>query len=72
MYLAQNHSRDLLRRENLGLIQVVDLDHGATILINDLEWPRLDVLLDCGVVESSADQSPAASNQYLFPQIRED
>jgi hypothetical protein len=62
MYLAQNHSRDLLRREDLRFIQVVDLNHGASILINDFEWPRLDILLDSGVIESSADQSPAASN----------
>lgn len=62
MYLAQNHSRDLLGREDLGLTEVLDLDHRAAILINDGEGPRLDILLNCGVVESSADQSPAASN----------
>ena len=57
-YLGQNHGGDLLRREDLVLTKVLDLNHRAAFLVNDLEWPRLDILLDCGVIESSSDQPP--------------
>jgi len=35
------------------------LYNGVTALVNNLEWPRLDILLDDRVFVSSADQSPA-------------
>lgn len=38
-YLCQNHGRDLLRGESLGLFEVFDLNHGVAALVDDLEWP---------------------------------
>ena len=56
--LAQNHGGDLLSGESLGLAQVLHLHLGVVgALLNDLEWPGLDVLLDGGVVVSPADQT---------------
>jgi len=55
--LAQHHGGDLLRGEDLGLIEVLDLHLGAVVVVNDLEWPRLDVLLHGWVVESPTDQA---------------
>lgn len=59
MYLSEDHSGDFLRRESLGLTEVLDLDLGAVLaILNDLEWPRLNVLLDGWVIESPSDQTP--------------
>ena len=38
-YLDENHGRDLLGRELLGLTEVFNLDERAAALVNDLEWP---------------------------------
>ena len=38
-YLAEDHGRDLLRRESLGLAEVLDLDHGGVASGDDLEGP---------------------------------
>jgi hypothetical protein len=59
-YLHQDHGGDLLGRESLDLTQVVNLDEGVTTLVDDLEGPRLDILLDNGVIETATDQTPAA------------
>lgn len=56
--LAENHCRDLLRRKRLGLVEVLNLHLWVTISVNDLERPRLDVLLHCGVFKSSTDETP--------------
>ena len=45
-YLGQNHGGDFLGREDLALTKILDLNHRASILVNNLEWPRLDILLD--------------------------
>jgi NAD-specific glutamate dehydrogenase len=58
--LAENHSRDLLGGENLGLAEVLDLDERVSTLVNDLERPGLDVLLDRLIVEPPANQTPVA------------
>lgn len=58
IYLGQDHGGDLLGGEGLGLTQVLDLDHGVGALLNDLEGPRLDILLDDGVIERSTDKTP--------------
>ena len=63
MYLAKDHGGDLLRREGLGLIEVLDLDLRVAIIVNDLERPRLNVLLDGGVIESPTNQTPVHSRQ---------
>lgn len=57
-YLHENHGGDLLGREGLGLTEVVDLDDGALALGNDLEGPRLNILLDDGVIETATNQTP--------------
>ena len=60
--LAQNHGGDLLSGESLGLAQVLHLHLGVVgALLNDLEWPGLDVLLDGGVIESAADKTPGGA-----------
>jgi hypothetical protein len=56
--LAEDHGRDFLGRENLGLTEVLDLDLGAVVIVDDLEGPRLDILLDGWVVESATDETP--------------
>jgi len=58
-YLGQNHSRDLLGGEGLGLAEVLNLDLGVTSIVNDLEGPALHVLLDGGVIESATDETPS-------------
>ena len=58
VYLEEDHGGDLLGREGLGLAQVLNLNHGVGALLDDLEGPGLDVLLDGGVIESAADKTP--------------
>lgn len=60
-YLHEDHGGDLLRRERLGLAQVLNLDHGVGALLDDLEGPGLDVLLDNGVIEGATDQTPGGT-----------
>jgi len=38
-YLDEDHGRDLLGGELLGLTEVLDLDHGGVALGDDLEGP---------------------------------
>lgn len=38
--------------------QVLDFDFGVAVIINDLERPRLHILLHGGVIETPADESP--------------
>lgn len=58
LHLGENHGGDLLGGEGLGLVQVLNLDHGVSTLVDDLEGPRLNILLDDGVFESSSDKTP--------------
>lgn len=57
-YLEEDHGRDLLGGELLLLAEVVNLDLGLAGIVDDLEGPRLDVLLDGGVIEAATDQTP--------------
>lgn len=59
-YLGEDHGRDLLGGEGLGLAEVFNLDDGVAraALLDNLEGPRLNVLLDNGVAEGPANQSP--------------
>lgn len=57
LHLQEDHGGDLLGGESLGLAEVLDLDHGGTVVVGDLEGPRLDILLDGGVIESTTDQT---------------
>ena len=58
LHLGENHGGDLLGGEGLGLVQVLNLDHGVSTLVDDLEGPGFDILLDDGVLESSSNQTP--------------
>jgi hypothetical protein len=58
LHLDKDHGGDLLGREGLLLAEVLDLDLGGSVVVDDLERPGLDVLLDGGVVESAADKTP--------------
>jgi hypothetical protein len=62
-HLGKNHGRDLLGGESLGRSEILDLDDRvAGALFDDLEGPRLDILLDNGVAEWAANQTPAVSS----------
>ena len=54
-HLSKDHGGDFLRRESLGLSKVLNLNHWCATLVGDLKWPRLDILLDSGIVESPPD-----------------
>ena len=57
-HLLEDHGRDLLRVELLGLALVVDDDDWLVFWSRlDLERPQLEVLLDNALGELSADQS---------------
>lgn len=56
--LGENHGGDLLWGEDLVLSEVLNLNHRGSILVNDLEWPRLGVLLDGWVVRATSDKTP--------------
>ena len=57
-YLGKDHGGDLLGRESLGLTEVLNLNDGILALLDNLEGPGLDVLLDDGVIERTTNQSP--------------
>lgn len=57
-HLGEDHGGDLLGREGLGLLEVLNLDHGLVTSGNDLERPGLDVLLDDRVIEAATDKTP--------------
>ena len=57
-HLAEDHGGDLLGGESLGLVQVLDLDHGAAALVGNLEWPRLDILRDGLILVTATNKTP--------------
>jgi hypothetical protein len=57
LHLGEDHGRDFLRSEDLGLALELDLDDGLAVAINDLEREVLHVGLDLGVVELAADEA---------------
>lgn len=65
LHLGENHRGDFLRGEGLGLVQVLDLDHGVTTLVDNLEGPGLNILLDDGVLESSSNKTPGIMSALL-------
>ena len=70
-YLDENHGGDLLSGELLVLTEVLDLDLGAAVVIDNLEGPRLDVLLDGRVIETTTNQTPVGElSQKLFVESR--
>lgn len=68
-YLEEDHGGDLLGRERLGLAEVLNLNLGLSAIVNDLEGPRLNILLDGGVIEAATDKTPVAdrlATQLIF------
>jgi hypothetical protein len=61
-YLGEDHGGDLLGRELLVLAEVLNLDLGAAVVIDNLEGPRLDVLLDGRVIETTTNQTPGGGD----------
>ncbi|KAF1755606.1 hypothetical protein GCK72_012056 [Caenorhabditis remanei] len=58
LHLQEDHRRDLLRSEDLGLSLVLDLDLWlGSFGGDDLEWPMLHVRLNCWVVELAPDET---------------
>jgi hypothetical protein len=62
-YLHENHGGDLLRGEGLGLVEVLNLDDRVSALVDDLEGPRLDVLLDDWVIKPTSDETPVCCSR---------
>lgn len=58
LHLDEDHGGDLLGGESFLLTEVLNGDLGAAIVVDDLEGPGLDVLLDGGVVVSAANETP--------------
>lgn len=65
-----------MRREDLVLTKVLNFNHGAALLVDDLEGPRLDILLDGGVIEAATDQTPGGwlgcSSRYSRRSVKGD
>ena len=57
LHLGQNHRRDLLGCELLGLSLELDLDDGLSALVDDLEGEVLHVRLHLSIIEFPSDQS---------------
>merc|ERR1719508_162331 len=57
LHLGENHGRDLLRGELLGLVLVLHLQLGLGGIINYSEGPVLHIGLDGGILELSSDQA---------------
>jgi len=57
LHLEEDHGGDLLGGEGLGLAEVLDLDLGVAAVVDNLEGPGLDVLLDGGVIEAATDET---------------
>jgi hypothetical protein len=74
-YLDEDHGGDLLGGESLLLTEVLDLDLGAAVVVDNLERPGLDVLLDGGVIESAANETPGRAVRgcpclrFSFPKL---
>jgi hypothetical protein len=63
IYLHQDHRRDFLGRECLGFTQIFNLDNGVSALVNDLERPRLDILLHDGIFITPTNETPRFVNK---------
>ena len=58
-YLGEDHGGDLLGGESVDTAEVVNLDLGVAVtIVDNLEGPRLHVLLDGGVIDAATDETP--------------
>lgn len=64
-HLGQDHGRDLLWGEFLGLALELDLNAGLAAPVDDLEGEVLHVGLDLGVVELAADEALGIKDSVL-------
>lgn len=55
--LGEDHGGDLSGGELLGLTEVLDLDEGGALLVDDLERPVNHVLLNIGIVETTTNET---------------
>lgn len=61
-YLGEDHGGDLLGGEGVDTAEVVNLNLGvAGTIVDDLEGPRLHVLLDSGVIDAATDETPGGA-----------
>lgn len=61
-YLGEDHGGDLLGGEGVDTVEVVNLNLGvAGTIVNNLEGPRLLILLDGGVVDAATDKTPGGA-----------
>lgn len=58
LHLGEDHGGDLLGGESVLSTEVVDLNLGGTIVVDNLEGPRLDILLDGWVIEAATNETP--------------
>lgn len=65
VYLHQHHGRNFLGSESLGLSQVVDLHGGVSTLVDDLERPRFNILLDNRILIPPTDETPTTSQNLM-------
>lgn len=64
-HLGEDHGRDLLGSEGLGLALELNLDVGLTTLVDDLEGEVLHIGLDLRVGELATDQSLGVEDGVL-------
>jgi NAD-dependent glutamate dehydrogenase len=64
--LHENHGRNFLRRESPGFTQVLNLNKRISSLVNNIEWPRLDILLNNRVIEASPNQAPKILSESML------
>ena len=57
LHLDQNHRRNFLRKERLGLTLVLDADLWFAAVVHNLERPQLHVRLDGWVVKPATNQT---------------
>lgn len=58
LYLDEDHGGDLLGRERLLLAEILDLHLGTAVIVDHLERPGFNILLDGWVVKSPSDETP--------------
>ena len=68
--LGKDHGRDLLGGEGVGAAEILNLNLRVAVVVNDLEGPRLHVLLDGGVIEAATDKTPGSQNSQLAAALR--
>jgi hypothetical protein len=66
LHLDKDHGGDLLGGEGLLLAEVLDGDLRAAVVVDNLERPGLDVLLDGGVIESAANETPGRLSEVVL------